>query len=200
MGFLDRISSPESVGVQRGIRRAQSLLHEGHPEEAETLIRQVIDVADQALGPAHTHAATARIVLATALYTRGAHEDAETEARALATHRAQRPDDKIALAALALRALAVREQGDPAEALRSQDELLPFYERIHAPEHPLTLKLRADRAHTLNRLDRHAEAEAECRALLALAKASKEPTAELLARTAEDGLAAAQAGQSVHNI
>ncbi|WP_199552940.1 tetratricopeptide repeat protein [Streptomyces sp. N35] len=197
MGFLDRLSSPESAGVQRGIRQAQSLLHEDRPQEAETLLRQVLDVSDKALGPAHELSATARVVLATVLYAQGRYEEAENEAHDLAAHRAQRPDDQLALAALALCALAVREQGDPTEALRRQDELLPFYVRIHGPEHPLTLKLRADRAHTLNRLERHDEAAAECRDLLALAAASKEPTAAALARKAEDGLAAAQAGQSV---
>ncbi len=197
MGFLDRLSSPESVGIQRGIRQAQSLLHEDRPEEAETLIRQVLAVSDKALGPAHEHSATARVVLATILYTRGRYAEAETEAHDLAAHRAQRPDDRLALAALALCALAVREQGDATEALRRQDELLPFYERIHAPGHPLTLKLRADRAHTLNRLERYEEAEAECRALLALAATSKEPTAEALARKAEDALATATAQTAI---
>ncbi|MBC9719057.1 tetratricopeptide repeat protein [Streptomyces sp. TRM66268-LWL] len=197
MGFLDRLTSPETAGVQRGIRQAQTLLHEEHPAEAESLIRQAIAVSDKALGPAHHLSATARIVLATALHAQGRYADAETEAHDLAAHRAHRPDDQLALAALALCALAVREQGDPAEALRRQDELLPFYVRIHGTEHPLTLKLRADRAHTLNRLERYEEAAAESEELLALARASKEPTAGALARKAEDGLAAAKAGQSV---
>jgi tetratricopeptide (TPR) repeat protein len=135
---------------------------------------------------------------ATALYKAGRYAEAETEARAVAAARSRPRDDVFAPLALGMAALATGAQGRHAEACAGYDALLPVFGRIYGAEHPLTLKLRSDRAQTLSALSRHAECEAECAAVARAATRGTAPEMPLIAAAARNGQVYALTAQGRH--
>ncbi|MEU1595744.1 tetratricopeptide repeat protein [Streptomyces sp. NPDC005708] len=135
---------------------------------------------------------------ATALYKAGRHAEAEAEARAVAAARSRPRDDVFAPLALGMAALATGAQGRNAEACAGYDALLPVFGRIYGAEHPLTLKLRSDRAQTLSALSRHAECEAECAAVARAATRGTAPEMPLIAAAARNGQVYALTAQGRH--
>ncbi|MEU6319014.1 tetratricopeptide repeat protein [Streptomyces sp. NPDC047009] len=135
---------------------------------------------------------------ATALYKAGRHAEAEAEARAVAAARSRPRDDVFAPLALGMAALATGAQGRHAEACAGYDALLPVFGRIYGAEHPLTLKLRSDRAQTLSALSLHAECEAECAAVARAATRGTAPEMPLIAAAARNGQVYALTAQGRH--
>ncbi|WP_327355082.1 tetratricopeptide repeat protein [Streptomyces sp. NBC_01304] len=196
MAFQNPFRPSKTALVERRIQLVQSLLSHGRVQEADAEIRQVIETSRTSLGAEHQLTVTARVVHSATLYVAGRYAECEETARALAADRAHLRGDHLALAALSHAAQAVSAQGGHAEALRQQDELLPYFIRIHGQEHPLTLKLRSDRAQTLGYLARYEESEAESRSLIALAGQGKEPSHRMLSLSARNALSYAQSGSS----
>ncbi|MGW9029408.1 tetratricopeptide repeat protein [Streptomyces sp. NPDC055722] len=135
---------------------------------------------------------------ATALYKAGRYAEAEAEARAVAAARSRPRDDVFAPLALGMAALATGAQGRHAEACAGYDALLPVFGRIYGAEHPLTLKLRSDRAQTLSALSRHAECEAECAAVARAATRGTAPEMPLIEAAARNGQVYALTAQGRH--
>lgn len=134
-----------------------------------------------------------------ALYQAGRYAEAEAEARAVAAARARPRDNPYAPVALSIAASAAGAQGRHAEALAVYDALLPVFGRIFGAEHWLTLKLRSDRAQqTLSALDRHAECEAECAAVVQAAARGRGPQMPLIAAAGHNGLIYALNAQGRH--
>ncbi|POX50930.1 hypothetical protein C3488_13310 [Streptomyces sp. Ru72] len=134
-----------------------------------------------------------------ALYEAGRYAEAEAEARAVAAARSRPRDDPHAPLALSIAALAASAQGRHAEALATYDAVLPVFGRVFGAEHPLTLKLRSDRAQTaLSALDQHAECEAECAAVARAAMRGTGPEMPLIAAAAHNGLIYALNAQGRH--
>ncbi|MEV7614598.1 tetratricopeptide repeat protein [Streptomyces sp. NPDC089799] len=112
---------------------------------------------------------------ATVLYQAGRFAEAETEARSMAAALERAGDDPFIPLLMSIVGLAVGAQGRHTEAVATYDAQLPLFGRTFGVEHPLTLKLRADRAQALNMLGRHAECEAECAALIETAARNASP-------------------------
>ncbi|MFE9452191.1 tetratricopeptide repeat protein [Streptomyces sp. NPDC006739] len=135
---------------------------------------------------------------ATALYRAGRYAEAEAEARAVAEARSVLHNDMYAPLALSLAASATGAQGRHAEALAAYDAVLPVFGRTFGAEHLQTLKLRSDRAQTLTALDRHAECEAECAAVAAVAARGAAPEMPLMEAAARNGQIYALNAQGRH--
>ncbi|MEU4091794.1 tetratricopeptide repeat protein [Streptomyces sp. NPDC026673] len=133
-----------------------------------------------------------------ALYTAGRYAEAETEAHAVAAAWAGRRGTPYAPLALSFAALAAGAQGRHAEAVTAYDELLPVFGRTFGAEHVQTLKLRSDRAQALAALGRHAECEAECRAVARVAARGTGPDMPNLTAAARNGLVFALTAQGRH--
>ncbi|WUD70925.1 tetratricopeptide repeat protein [Streptomyces sp. NBC_00510] len=133
-----------------------------------------------------------------ALYTAGRYAEAETEARAVAAAWTGRRGTPYAPLALSFAALAAGAQGRHAEAVTAYDDLLPVFGRTFGAEHMLTLKLRSDRAQALSALGRHAECEAECRAVAGVAARGTGPDMLNTAAAARNGLVFALTAQGRH--
>jgi tetratricopeptide (TPR) repeat protein len=133
-----------------------------------------------------------------ALHQAGRFAEAEAEARAVAAARSRSRDDIHGPMALSLAALAMGAQGRHAEAAAAYDALLPVYGRIFGDEHPLTLKLRSDRAQALFALDRHAECASECAAVVLAATRGTAPELSLVAAAARNGRIHALSAQGRH--
>ncbi|WEO93622.1 tetratricopeptide repeat protein [Streptomyces sp. FXJ1.172] len=129
----------------------------------------------------------------------GRYAEAEAEAREVASARsALRRDDPYAAQAWSIAAVTMGFQGRHAESLAVYDELLPVFGSGFGAEHWQTLKLRSDRAQTLIALDRHAEGEAECRAVARIADRGTGPQLPLIAVAARNGLVFALNAQGRH--
>ncbi|MFE7528958.1 tetratricopeptide repeat protein [Kitasatospora sp. NPDC057542] len=128
------------------------------------------------------------LVQATALYHAGRYAEAEAEARSVAAAPRTKPEDEVfGPLALGIAGLAVSAQGRHAEAVSIFDALLPVFDGLVGAEHPLTLKLRSDRAHALSALGRYAECEAECAAVAQLAARNTGPEVPLIVVHARTG-------------
>ncbi|MFJ8164262.1 tetratricopeptide repeat protein [Streptomyces sp. NPDC096136] len=128
---------------------------------------------------------------ATALYQAGRYAEAEAEARSVAAARAPLHDDPFGPLALGIAGLAAIAQGHHAEALDTFDALLPDFGRVFGAQHPMTLKLRTDRAQALNLLGRHDACEAECLDVMRTASLSATPETPFIVMAALNGRIAA---------
>ncbi|MFG2881806.1 tetratricopeptide repeat protein [Streptomyces sp. NPDC048297] len=124
---------------------------------------------------------------AAALWQAGRYAEAEAEARSVAAARSRRRDDAYGPLASSIAALAMGAQGRHAEAATAYDALLPVFGRVFGAEHPYTLKLRSDRAQALSALDRYAECEAECAAVVRAAARGTGPDMALVGTAARNG-------------
>lgn len=126
---------------------------------------------------------------ATALYLAGRYAEAEAEACSVAEARRPRGrDDVYAPLAQSIVALAIGAQGRHTESCAAYDAVLPIFGRVFGAEHIQTLKVRSERAQQLTAMGRHAECEAECRAVLAATARGRHPQIPLVAAAARNGL------------
>jgi tetratricopeptide (TPR) repeat protein len=160
--------APEWARVQHEI--AVVLADQGHSPEAEAILRDVVSVREQVIGPEHPDTLTSRNNLANALDAQGKYAEAEAEHRAVLKLREKvlGPEHPDTLRSRSNLANALYAQGKYAEAEAEHRAVLKLMEKVRGPEHPDTLGSRHNLATVLAAQDKYAEAEAEYRAVLKL--------------------------------
>jgi tetratricopeptide (TPR) repeat protein len=158
----------EWAGVQFAIARVY--YYQGQYQDAEGVLRKVLEIRDKALGPNHPDTLTTRRVLAIALVGEGKYAEAEIEYRALTTLTEQvlgreHPDTLMTRNNLAL---ALADQGKYEEAEAEDREVISLEEKVLGSEHPVTLTTRSNLAFALDDEGKFAAAEEEDRIVLQL--------------------------------
>jgi tetratricopeptide (TPR) repeat protein len=160
--------APEWARVQHEI--AFVLSDQGHYSEAETILRDVVNVCEHVLGPEDPDTLRNRNNLASALEGEGKDAEAEAEYRAVLKleEKVLGPEHLGTLRSRDNLASALDGEGKHAEAEAEHRAVLKLREKILGPEHPDTLATRNNLARALEGEGKYAEAEAECRAVLKL--------------------------------
>ena len=158
----------EWAGVQYEI--AFVLYDQGHYSEAETILRDIVSIREEVLGPEHPDTLASRNILANALRGEGKYAEAEAEHRAVLKLREKvlGPEHPDTLGSRNNLANALDSEGKYAEAEAENRALLKLAEKVLGPEHPDTLGSRNNLANALDNEGKYDEAEAEYRAVVKL--------------------------------
>jgi tetratricopeptide (TPR) repeat protein len=168
-GLTDRTRDPlEWARVQFAI--GWVLYDQGHYQQVESVLREVLKDRERLLGPEHPDAIAARHYIARALWRQARYVDAETELRAVLKIKekvlgAEHPDTLVTRILLANAAL---EQARYPEAEAEYRAVLKLREKVLGVEDQQTLRTRGNLASVLVQEGRYAEAEAEYRTVLKL--------------------------------
>ena len=137
---------------------------QGQCNRAENILRSVVEVRTQVLGPEHPDTLWSRGNLAIALAAQGKYAEAEVQFRGVFAIREKvsRPEHHTLESRTSL-AIALARQGKPAEAEAQFREIITIEEKVLGPEHPDTLASRGTLANALDLQGKHAEAEAQFR-------------------------------------
>jgi tetratricopeptide (TPR) repeat protein len=143
-------------------RLGKCLQSDGRYAEAETLLRNVLQMRERALGPEDRVTLTSFSQLASVLDAQGRYEEAEVMHQQ-ALHGYQKvldPEHPISLAILSQLALTLARQGkyEKAEALHQQ--ALRVYKKVLGMEHPHTLTSVSQLGLVLTQQGKYEEAEA----------------------------------------
>jgi len=143
---------------------------QGQYQDAEGILREVLEVRGRALGPSHPDTLTTRRGLALALVGEGKYSEAEMEYRALIglTEKVLGREHPDTLRTRNNLALALADQGKYAEAEAEDREVISLEEKVFGPEDPVTLTTRSNLAFALDDEGKFAEAEEEDRTVLQL--------------------------------
>lgn len=167
--FTNRQRNPlEWARLQHQI--AVVLQNQGHYSEAEAILRDVIMIREQGLGPEHPDTLNSRNGLANAFYHQGKYTDAEAEHRMVLKLRekALGPEHPDTLNSRNNLAVALRSEGKYADAEAELKAVLQLREKVLGPEHPDTLSSGNNLANALYFEGKYGEAEAEYRTVLEL--------------------------------
>jgi tetratricopeptide (TPR) repeat protein len=158
----------EWAGVQFDIARVY--YYQGQYQDAEGVLREVLEVRDKALGLNHPDTLRTRRVLAIALIGEGKYADAETEYNALMplTEKVLGQEHPDTLMTRNNLALALADQGKYPEAEAEDRKVISLEEKVLGPEHPVTLTTRSNLAFVLDDEGKFAAAEEEDRTVLRL--------------------------------
>jgi tetratricopeptide (TPR) repeat protein len=139
----------EWAGVQHEI--ASVLDDQGHSSEAETILRDVVNVREQVIGPEHPDTLRSRNNLANALWGEGKYAEVEAEYRAVLKleEKVLGPEHPDTLRSRNNLAMALSGEGKYAEAEAENRAVLKLMEKVLGTEHPDTLRTRNDLARIL---------------------------------------------------
>jgi tetratricopeptide (TPR) repeat protein len=164
--LTDRDLSPQDwAEVQYAI--ADLLIVQGQCNSAENVLRSVVEVRTQVLGPEHPDTLWSRGNLAIALAAQGKYAEAEAQFRGVFAIREKvtRPEHHTLESRTSL-AIALARQGKAAEAEAQFREIITIEEKVLGPEHPDTLASRGNLANALDLQGKAAEAEAQFREII----------------------------------
>jgi tetratricopeptide (TPR) repeat protein len=149
---------------------ADLLLDQGHYQEAEKLLRRLLELRVRLFGPEDPGTIRTRANLAAALLKLGNPAEAERQYREVIkiAEKLFGPEDPDTLTSRGGLANALSDQERYAEAEAEHRQVLALREKVLGAEHRDVLMSRHNLATTLSREDKHAEAEAEFRRVLAL--------------------------------
>jgi tetratricopeptide (TPR) repeat protein len=149
---------------------ADLLLDQGQYQEAEKLLRKLLDLRMRMLGPEDSGTVRTRANLAAASLKLGNAAEAERQYREVIkiTEKVAGPEALATLIARGGLANALDDQERYAEAEAEYRQVLALREKRLGPEDRDTLLSRHNLATSLSRQDKHAEAEMEFRRVLAL--------------------------------
>jgi tetratricopeptide (TPR) repeat protein len=173
--LTDRQHSPQEwASVEEAI--ANVLLMQGQQlDQAEKIIRSVIDLRNQIYGPQHRETLRSRRRLAWCLHRQGKNEEAEREYRELikADEKIFGPEDRETIRSHTDLAIAMTEGygygqhiTDPEKALAEYRSLLKLYEKVLGPENPGTLVTHGNLINILDYSGQYRESIAQRRELL----------------------------------
>jgi tetratricopeptide (TPR) repeat protein len=167
--LTDRTRDPlEWAGVQFAI--GWVLYDQGHYQQVETVLREVLKERERLLGPEHPDTIAARHYLARALNLQGRYAEAEAEFRHVLKLRTRvlGPEHPDTLRTRNNLANVLDDEGKHAEAEAEYRTVLKLEQKVLGPEHPDTLVMRNNLAVVLYDEGKYAEAEAEFRAVIGL--------------------------------
>lgn len=149
---------------------ADLLIDQGQYQDAEKLLRRLLDLRMRMLGPEDGGTVRTRANLAAALLKLGNAVEAERQYREVIkiSEKVVGPEALGTLIARGGLANALNDQERYAEAEAEYRQVLALREKVLGAEHPDTLLSGHNLATSLSRQDKHAEAEAEFRRVLAL--------------------------------
>ncbi|HEX4706601.1 MAG TPA: tetratricopeptide repeat protein, partial [Candidatus Udaeobacter sp.] len=146
------------------------LYDQGHYSEAETIVRDIVSIREEVLGPEHPDTLASRNILANALTGEGKYAEAEAEHREVLKLREKvlGPEHPDTLGSRNNLANALDSEGKYAETESEYRAVLKLEEKVLGAEHPDTLTIRNNLANALRGEGKYAEAEAEHREVLKL--------------------------------
>lgn len=167
--LTDRVRDAlEWARVQFAIARVY--YDQGQYQDAEGVLREVLEVRERGLQSSHPDTLITRRALAVALIGEGKYAEAEMEYRALITltEKVLGPEHPDTLKTRSNLALALADQGKYVEAEAEDRAVIGLEEKVLGAEHPVTLTTRSNLAFALDDEGKFAEAEKEDRTVLQL--------------------------------
>jgi tetratricopeptide (TPR) repeat protein len=196
--LTDRQRNPrEWADVQDAIAKVL-LAGEDHPDEAEKLLRAVIEVRTQIYGPEDPETVKARQRLALSLQLQARYPEAEAEFREVVNvdEKMLGPENPETLRSRQDLANTLSRGYKSAEALIEGQQILKIREKVLGPEHRETLASRHGVAASLGHLGRFSEAIPQWRELLKAREKVLGPDDDQTLKTIGNlGVALARAGE-----